>query len=124
MRSLERNKIPFYYALYDAKIPVLDDLGNDTGQTTTGYGNPVKTHQRVSPNKGEANTEAFGLTADYDRVIITTDTLPLEETSVLWIEVVPVIKEDGSTDTPHDFKVVKPAPDLNVKQYAIKKVVN
>lgn len=124
MRSLERNKINLYYALYSDKIPVLDEFGNDTGQTTTGYQNPVKTRQRVSPNKGNSTEEAFGLAADYDRVIITTDTLPLTETSVLWIDTLPVIKEDGSTDTPHDYKVTKVAPDLNVKQYAIKKVVN
>jgi hypothetical protein len=124
MRSLERNKIPFWYALYSDKIPVKDEYGNDTGQTTTGYQNPVKTRQRVSPNKGEANAEAFGLTADYDRVIVTTDTLPLTETSVLWINTIPVLNEDGSTATPHDYKVTKVAPDLNVKQYAIKRVTN
>lgn len=124
MRSLERNKTTFWYALFSDKIAVKDEYGNDTGQTTTSYQNPVKTRQRVSPNKGEANTEAFGLTADYDRVIITTDTLPLTETSVLWINTMPTLNEDGSTATPHDFEVRKAAPDLNVKQYAIKKVVN
>jgi hypothetical protein len=124
MRSLKRNKITFWYALFSDKIPVKDEWGNETGQFTNGYLNPVKTRQRVSPNKGEANAEAFGLTADYDRVIITTDTLPFDEMTVLWINTVPVLNEDGSTNTPHDFKVVKVAPDLNVKQYAIKKVVN
>lgn len=124
MRSLERNKINLYYALYKNMEPVLDEQGNDTGQTAPTYYNPVKIRARVSPNKGEANTEAFGLTADYDRVIVTTDTLPLTETSVLWIDTMPVLNEDGSTATPHDYKVTKVAPDLNVKQYAIKRVTN
>jgi len=122
MRSLERNKITLYYALYSNKIPVLDEYGQDTGECTSGYLNPVKTRQRVSPNKGEANTEAFGIMTDYDRVIITTDKLPLTEQSIVWIETVPTIKEDGSTDTPHDYKVVKPGEDINVGQYAIKRV--
>jgi hypothetical protein len=123
MRSLERNKQTIYYALYDDKIPVLDEYGNDTGQTQPGYHNPVKLRARVSPNKGEANTEAFGLTADYDRVISTTDTLPLTETSILWVDTIPLLENDGSTKTPHDYAVKKVAPDLNNHQYAIKKVV-
>lgn len=124
MRSLERNKINLWYALYSDKIPVVDEYGNDTGQTTTGYQNPVKTRQRVSPNKGNSTEEAFGIMADYDRVIVTTDNLPLEETSILWVNVVPVIESDGSTLTANDFKVVKVAPDINVKQYAIKRVIS
>jgi len=56
-------------------------------------------------------------------VISTTDTLPLTETSVLWIDTLPVLNEDGSTATPNDYKVTKVAPDLNQHQYAIKKVV-
>lgn len=122
MRSLERNKKTIYYALYDDKIPIKDEYGNDTGQTRPGYHNPVKVRVRVSPNKGSANEEAFGITTEYDRVIISTKKLPLTETSVLWVDTMPEIKEDGSTDTPYDFKVVKVAPDINVHQYAIKKV--
>lgn len=124
MRSLERNKINLWYALYSDKIPVVDEYGNEVGQYTNGYLNPVKTRQRVSPNKGNSTEEAFGIMADYDRVIVTTDNLPLTEASILWINVVPEIDEDGSTTTPHDFKVVKVAPDINVRQYAIKRVVN
>ena len=124
MRSLERNKQTAYYALYDAKIPVLDEYLNDTGQFTSGYHNPVKFKARVSPNKGESNTEAFGIMTDYDRAILTTDNLPIMETSILWIGTMPVIAVNGSTVTPHDYKVVKVAPDINVKQYAVKKVVS
>jgi hypothetical protein len=123
MRSLERNKVNLYYALYKGMAPVLDENGNDTGQTAPSYYNPVKIRARVSPNKGEANTEAFGLTADYDRVISTTDTLPLTETSVLWIDTLPVLETDGTTKTPFDYKVTKVAPDINQHQYAVKKVV-
>lgn len=123
MRGLARNKITLYYALYDDAIPILDENGNDTGQTRAGYLNPVKIRARVTPNKGKADEEAFGITTDYDRVIITTKRLPILENSVAWVDTLPAIKEDGSTDTPHDFKVVKIAPDINVFQYAIKKVI-
>lgn len=123
MRSLERNKKTLYYALYDEEIPVKDECGNETGETTSGYGKPVKIRARVTPNKGNASEEAFGITTDYDRVIISTKELPITETSIAWVDTMPVIKEDGSTDTPHDFKVVKIAPDINTHQYAIKKIV-
>jgi hypothetical protein len=111
-----------YYAMYSDKIPVLDDYGNETGTYTSGYGNPVKVKIRVSPNKGEANSEAFGIATDYDRVLIGTEKLPLTETSVCYIDVVPEINADGSTNTAHDYKVVKVAEDINVMQYAIKKI--
>jgi hypothetical protein len=122
MRSLERNKRVAWYRLYSSKIPILDELGNETGEYATGFLNPVKVKIRVSPNKGESNTETFGITTDYDRVLIGTEKLPLTETSVCYIDVVPVLKEDGSTDTAHDYKVTKVAEDINIYQYAIKKV--
>ena len=125
MRSLERNKVPIYYALYGVKIPQLDAYGNDTGEFTIGYTNPLKFKIRVSANKGEASTNAFGLSIDYDRVMNTTDkNFPITETSVLWIGVVPVLKEDGSTDTKHDYIVKKCAPDINEFSFAIKKVTS
>jgi hypothetical protein len=45
------------------------------------------------------------------------------EKSRIWIETLPVIKEDGTTDTPFQYEVVRVAKDLNVSQFAIKRVV-
>lgn len=124
MRSMERNKINIYYALYKGKTPILDDDGNETGDNEVSYGNPVKFRIRVSPNKGESSEQAFGKSLDYDRVMYTTDKkFPIDEYSVLWIGTAPEIKEDGRTDTPYDFIVVRVAKDLNEFLYAIKKVV-
>jgi len=124
MRSLERNKIPIYYALYNAKIPVLDEWGNETGQYSSGYGNPLKFKIRVSANKGEASTNAFGVSLDYDRVMSTSDrNFLIDEFTVLWLDSVPVIKEDGTTDTPKDYTVKKVAKDINEWSFAIKKAV-
>lgn len=121
MRSLERNKIVLWYALYVDKIPVLDEYGQDTGEYTSGFENPVKTKQRVSPNKGNSSEEVFGIITDYDRVISTTDNLPIVEKSRIWIDILPVIKSDGSTDTPYQYEVTKVAKDINQHQFAIKK---
>lgn len=37
MRCLKRNQRPFYYCLYENEIPILDDYGNETGQTIVVY---------------------------------------------------------------------------------------
>ena len=124
MRSMERNKIELWYSLYSNKAPILNELGQETGEYTSGYLNPVKTKARVSPNRGESQVEAFGIMIDYDRTIVTTDNLPLDEKSIVWIETTPELEEDGSTATPYDYDVKKVAKDLNVNQFAIKKRVS
>ena len=32
MRTLNRNKSPFWYLLYDSKAPAKDEYGNETGE--------------------------------------------------------------------------------------------
>lgn len=124
MRSMERNKVDIWYALYQDKVPILDDEGNETGEYQTGYSNPVKFRIRVSPNKGSAGDEVFGKSLEYDRVMNTADhSFPIDEYSILWIDIIPEIKEDGTTDTPNDFTVVRVAKDLNEWLFAIKKRV-
>jgi hypothetical protein len=120
---MERNKVTIYYALYQNKVPILDEDGNETGEYETGYSNPVKFRIRVSPNKGDSSEQVFGKSLDYDRVMNTTEKrFQVDEYSILWVDKVPEIKEDGSTDTPHDFTVVRVAKDINEWLFAIKKV--
>lgn len=130
MRSLEINKQAIWYALYLGKVAVKDEEGNDTGEYEIGYSNPVSTRLRVSPNKGESYVQQFGSVLDYDRTMVTTDLLPIDENSVLWVDSIPELEADGSLKlkpdgtpvTPHEYIVKKVAPDINVTQYAIKKV--
>ncbi len=123
MRSMERNKQNIFYALYHDKTPILDEDGNETGDYETGYSNPIPFKIRVSPNKGESSEQAFGKSLDYDRVISTCNHgFPINEFSILWIDTMPEIKEDGTTDTPHDYTVTRPAKDLNEWMFAIKKI--
>lgn len=124
MRSMSRNKKLIYYALYQDKVPVLDNEGFETGEYETEYSNPIPFRIRVSPNKGESNEQAFGKSLDYDRVMSTSNrTSQIDEYSILWVDKMPEIKEDGSTDTPHNYTVVRVAKDLNEWLFAIKKVV-
>lgn len=124
MRSLKRNQIKIYYALFKSKIPILDEDNNETGDYESGYSNPVPFKIRVSPNKGESENNAFGKSLDYDRIMYTADkSFPIDEFSILWIDSIPEIKEDGTTETPHDYSVKKVAKDLNEWLFAIKKEV-
>lgn len=129
MRSMERNKVDVWYALYNGKLPILDENGDETGEYTNGYALPVQIRIRVSPNMGEATNQLFGTLLDYDSTMITTDNLPIDEYSIIWIGKTPVLNDgaypvdlDGNLITGHTHTVVRVAKDINVTQYAIKKI--
>lgn len=48
----------------------------------------------------------------YDKTISTVQKLPIDEYSKLFIDVVPVLNEDGSTDTEPDYICVCPKHEL------------
>lgn len=123
MRTLARNKIRIYYANYSGKVPILDEYGNLTGEYDIVYDNPVEIKANVSAARGESTTRQFGEDEGYDRVIVMDDPkAPINVSSVLWIDTVPEINEDGSTDTPYDYIVKQVAPSLNSISIAVSKV--
>ena len=120
MRTLHRNKIRIYYANYRNKIPLKDEYGNLTGEYKITYGNPVAVMANVSAARGEATTRQFGEDVSYDRIIVLDDpTFPIAETSILWIDTLPEIADDGSTKTPHDYIVKQIAHSLNSVSIAV-----
>lgn len=42
MRCLNRNKVKFFYALYEGREFITDEYGNVTGEYMVKYGNPVE----------------------------------------------------------------------------------
>jgi hypothetical protein len=46
----------------------------------------------------------------------------IDEYSILWIDKMPVMNRDGTTDTPHDYVVKKVARSLNSVSIAVAKV--
>lgn len=123
MRSLKRNEQTFYYALYGEEVEEIDEEGNYTGETTIGYGNPVKAKANISASRGEASNEQFGVSLEYDKIVCSCDmALPIDETTILWVDTMPVLDKNGATKTKHDYIVKKVARSLNSVQYAIKKV--
>ena len=123
MRTLVRNKIRIYYANFHAKTPIKDEYGNLTGEYDIIYDNPVEIRANVSAARGESTTRQFGEDEGYDRVIVMDDPkVPINVSSVLWIDTLPEIKTDGSTDTPYDYIVKQVAPSLNSVSIAVSKV--
>ena len=124
MRCMNRNKVKFFYALYLGKAPIKDEYGNDTGEYEVKHGSPVEFSANISAAKGETQTRQFGENEIYDKVIVMDENAaPIDEYSILWVDSTPTIKEDGTTETPHDYIVKKVAKSLNVVSVAISKVV-
>lgn len=123
MRCMNRNKVKFFYALYLGKAPIKDEYGNDTGEYEVKHGSPVEFSANISAAKGETQTRQFGENEIYDKVIVMDENAPpIDEYSILWVDSTPTIKEDGTTETPHDYIVKKVAKSLNVVSVAISKV--
>lgn len=123
MRCMVRNKTKFYYASYIGETEIADEYGNITGEYTLAYGKPTKTFGNVSAAQGEMQSRQFGESESYEKVIVLDERdVPLDEHSILWVDTLPHLNEDGSTDTPHDYIVKKIARSLNGVSIAISKV--
>lgn len=131
MRCMELNKKDFYYALYKDKEEIIDEYGNATGEYKLIYENPVKFKANISAARGETQSNQFGENVSYDKTIVADkEQLQLDEYSILWVDTIPKLNEDGSlaTDeegellTPHDYVVKKVGNSLHTVLVAISKV--
>ena len=102
-----------------------------TGEYDVKHGNPTEGYANISAAKGETQTRQFGESETYDKVIVMdNEAPPIDEYSVLWVDTVPQLNEDGSLAvdeegnvlTPHDYIVKKVAKSLNNVSIAISKV--
>ena len=123
MQSLRSNRKTVYYSLYLGVTEILDSDGYKTGGKRKSYSEPQAIRIFVSPSKGTAEVEQFGIDEDYTNIMSTFDTgCPIREDSILWIDVEPYADSTHTTLNPHTHVVTKVAPWLNSKAYAIKKV--
>ena len=123
MRTLLRNKTKFYYASYIDETEILDEYGNRTGEYVISHSAPVEHFGNISPAKGEKQTEQFGESESYDKVIVLDDrNAPIDEHTILWVDTLPSLNDDGTTATPHDYEVTTVARSINGISIAIHKV--
>ena len=123
MRCMVRNQSKFYYALYIDSIETIDEYGNGTGEYEVSHGNPIKAFGNVSSARGETQVRQFGESESYDKVIVLDNpNIPIDEYSILWVDTLPRLNEDGTTEIPHDYVVKRVAKSLNSLSIAISKV--
>lgn len=115
MRSLERNKQSFYYALYTGVTDVTDSNGDLTGEKTITYGTPTEMRANIAPVEGTAIIEQFGVDSRYSRLVSTTDMdCPIDLQTVLWI--------DELTTNPANYKVIGVRRSLNSVIYVVSEI--
>lgn len=123
MKCMIRNQRKFYYASYIENQEIIDEYGNRTGEYEVIHSNPVKALGNISSAMGEVQTQQFGESESYDKVIVLDNVnSPINEYSILWVDTLPHLNDDGTTDTPHDYVVKKVARSLNSVAIAISKV--
>ena len=114
MRCLQRNKTPFYYAPFVSR----ERVGNGYKPV---YGDPVAMRGNISPATGSTSVEQFGNNVEYDKVIVIDDpNCPIDENSILFVEVEPTTNASG--DYVYDYIVKRVARSLNSVSIAISKV--
>jgi len=129
IRALLRNQKPFWYANFIKKVEIIDDDGSRTAQFIPVYDNPVKCFGNISGARGETEIQAFGVNAEYDRVIALVKS-DISEESVLWVDIAPELEVDGSliklsngqTKTPFNHIVKRISRSLNSELIAISRV--
>lgn len=124
MKTIQRNQTEVWYALYGGQAELLDAAGNRTGEYEITYGTPIQAWMVLSPAKGSALREPFGIETNYSKVLVTDDIdCPLSEDSVLWIGVPPSEEVHGQVvANPYNYRVVRVAKSLNYIVYAIREV--
>lgn len=132
MRCLERNKFTFYYCTRNGSKQQMDEYGNETGEVTPVYDEPVELRANISWATGRADTEQFGVNLDYDRVIVMDMfTAPLDEngkckiteTTVLFVDKEPEFEEIEDEQHPlYDYIVKRVSPSKHYISIAIKRV--
>lgn len=115
MRSLNRNKRTIYYALYEKDEPILDEYGNETGESNPTYGKITELRCNISAASGEDAVEAFGNFTNYTRAVCVSDNnCPLAEQTVVWFGV--------DTAGPYNYIVTLKADSKNGILYALKEI--
>lgn len=79
------NTVPLWYALYSESAPAVDENGDYTGESSSGYGDPVKIRANLSPARGREEDDIFGASLNYNKTITTARmNLGIDEHTLIW----------------------------------------
>lgn len=121
LKHLRRNLETFYYCTVASTERTVNANGQLTGGEHIVYNEPVMAKGVISANQGTAQIEQFGNNLVYSKVISICDTsLPIDETTGLFIEKSPLFNDSG---TPlYNYVVKAVAKTKNITSYAVDKV--
>lgn len=145
MRTLNKNKQVMYYALHlDSKtIYKLDDYGKpivsyidrttepetiyyeELAQLEDCYDAPNRFKACIVFSGGSASDVEYGVnTESYQAVLIADkDEVPIDETSLIWVQTEPQVDEYGNAiPSSADYRVIKVNHSLNSDKYILSKV--
>lgn len=135
MRALNKNKIKMYYALKsENEAPIYDyytdEEGNvfpiDSGERRMIYEEPVEFEGSVSFGGGNVAYAPYGLNLAQYEVLLSVgiNCMPIDETSLIWLNTKPQRHTDGSVDAHSaDYAVARVVPSLNEALYVLKRIM-
>lgn len=122
MKPLKRNQQPFWYA-NPIRVDALTDHIGPTGQFGVIYGEPQEGWGNFAPASGEKSERQFGVTLDYDIVLLPDPSCCICEQTVIWRDTPPPISsDDGSFSPPWTHEVRGMAESLNGLLVALRRV--
>lgn len=113
MRTLERNKRKYYYAVPMGTEEIKDEWGNLTGEVKKIYSEPKEAYENISASTGNETTQIFGNITAYARVLVDSQNV-LSEGCRVWFGV--------EIDKPHNYEVIKVADSKNEILVALQEV--
>lgn len=115
MVTMEINKQKIYYATYSGMSEERDADGYLDGDPRLTYSKPKELWANVYWPRTDLEQELYGQNLTYERGICVDGYAPeMDEYTIFWIDRIPVLNADGSTDTPHDYVVNRVMRSLNV----------
>lgn len=112
------DKRPLWYSNpVGGKTPVVDEWGNETGETSQTWSDPAKLMLNVSPPTGSAEANPFGAFTDYSYVVSSPSkkrNTPLYEGTHVWFQT--------DVSKTFNFTVAKVAEHITDTLYALKEV--
>ena len=134
MRVLGRNKQKLKYALLVAEVPEVvtytDEEGHEYTEETGGlvleYSEVIDFVGNISMSGNDTEVLAFGIdTSEYDAVLVMPiNTLPLEETSLIWYKSEPKYNDGKVDNASADYRVVRIIESLGYTKYVLKGITH
>lgn len=114
------------YQTIDGEIQYIDVDGEqipiETGNYTTGFGDPVVFYANIAFSGGEAQEQEYGFNvSDYDATLLTErGEFPLSKGDLIWLDSEIGYKNGRPDPTTADFVIVGVKPALETTKYMLK----